>query len=229
MEARIKAAKNLSNRVRLNKKNWPIPMSYMGGGVYGRIFTTNNGRLMKIQKMNSTKEFNILKRLRSTGMVPKVKNGNIVKLKLKSGNKNITRELGYGSKNINSLNMFIMNRVGTMTLKQYYKLNPPTQNYDKFIQNYIRWLVRRLQMAGIEHGNLHRENIIVSVDSKGQISGMWLIDFGKSKYHNAVPNRNLISYMKLYRHNYTPVSSVRRKASPKKTRPVSLRMTRSVQ
>jgi hypothetical protein len=235
MEARIKAAKNLSNRVRLNKNNWPTPVAYLGGGVYGRVFVTNNGRLMKIQKFNATKEFNILRSLRSTGMVPKVKNGNIYKLKLKSSNKNITRELGYGSKPINSLNMFIMNRVGTMTLKQYIRVHPPSKNYDKYIQNYVRWLVHRLQMAGIEHGNLHRENIIVSVDSKGKITGMWLIDFGKSKYHNIVPPHNLTSYMKMYRYNYNPNTNVKLRPSPrrsvgtKKTRSVPLRMARSVQ
>jgi RIO-like serine/threonine protein kinase len=197
MESRIKAAQNLSNRVRRNKKDWPVPIGYMGGGVYGRVFVTNNGRLMKIQKLNATKEFNILKRLRPSGIAPKVRNGNIVKLKMKSNNTNITRALGYGSKNINSLNMFIMNRVGSMTLKQYYKMFAPS---NKYVHNYLSWLVHRLQMAGIEHGNLHRENIMVSVDSKGEITGMWLIDFGKSKYHSLVPSRNIESYMKTYKY-----------------------------
>jgi RIO-like serine/threonine protein kinase len=220
MESRIKAAQNLSNRVRRNKKDWPVPVGYMGGGVHGRVFVTNNGRLMKIQKLNATKEFNILKRLIPTGIAPKVRNGNIVKLKIKSNNTNITRELGYGSKIINSLNMFIMNRVGSMTLKQYYKTFTPS---NKYVHNYLSWLVHQLQMAGIEHGNLHRENIIVSVDSKGKITGMWLIDFGKSKYHSLVPSRNIESYMKTYKY-----PNMIKKVLTRNKTPSPLRRTKSV-
>lgn len=199
MENRIKAAKAVSNRVRQNKKNWPVPVNYLGGGVYGRVFVTNNGRLMKIQKFNASKQFNILKSIGYTGIVPKVKSGNIYRVKMSKNNTNISRALGYGSKGVNSLNTFIMNRVGTMTLKQYYKTFPPSSNYEKYIHNYLRWLVYQLQVAGIEHGNFHRDNIMVSVDPNGKITGMWLIDFGKSKYHNTVPASNLKSYMKLYK------------------------------
>ena len=36
-------------------------------------------------------------------------------------------------------------------------------------------------MRGVSHGNLHDENIIVSTDSAGRITGMWAIDFGRSR------------------------------------------------
>lgn len=202
MEERIKAAQKVSNRVRVVKTNWPAPIGYLGGGVFGRIFITNNGRLMKIQKLNASKEFNILKHLKQTGISPGVKNGNIYKLKLSSSNSNITRALGFGSKGTNSLNMFIMNRVGTMTLKDYYRNFPPSKSYEKYIHSYIKWLVNRLQKSGVEHRNLHKSNIVVAVDSKGHITRMWIIDFGKSRFPISV-SRNVESYMKTYRLPYT--------------------------
>ena len=212
MPSRIEAAQNISDRVRRNKKNWPVPVNYFGGGVYGRIFVTNNGRLMKIQKLNATKEFEILKRLGPVGITPRVRNGNISKVGMGRGNTNIIKALGYIPRGVNTLNMFIMNRVGSMTLKEYYKAHPPTKGYESYIHGYMAWLLNKVGKAGIEHKNLHRENIIVDVDSSGKITRMWLIDFGKS-VNLTTPSRNIKSYMKTYR---LPYSSPERLPSPRR-------------
>jgi predicted Ser/Thr protein kinase len=221
MVNRVQAARNLANRARRDKPNWPVPVSYLNGGAWGRVFVTNNGRLMKIQKFNLTKEFNVMKRLGSTGVAPRVRNGNIFKVKLGPTNQNLIKAMGYIPKGVNSFNMMVMNRVGNMTLRQYYKNFHPTKGYDAYIHSYIEWLMHKINKMGIEHRNLHRGNIMVSVNSDGRITRMWIIDFGKSKQPGSVA-RNMASYMKTYRLPYSftaPKSPLRKtkSSSPRKS------------
>ena len=184
------AAKYFSNIIRQRKKNWPVPVEYLGGGRYGKAFKTNNGRVMKIQpltkKANAFHEFKILKKLKGTGVAPSVKNGNINRINIKNDNIPMLRKLNFPN-NKKVLNAFVMGRVGSMTLNEYYKrFYPNKRPYEtkvfKYVTHYIHWLAQQLHRKGVLHSNIHGENIMVSVNSKGEITGMWVIDFGLAKY-----------------------------------------------
>lgn len=174
------AVKYFANRARQTKKNVPVPNKYIGGGVQGRAFSTTNGRIIKFSPYNLTREYDILKKLRGKGVAPNV--NNLYKLNLIANNANMFNKVWPGEKG-NIVHMLVMKRVGNMTLGNYYKEYKPNKTTNKYIQNYINWLVHQLQLAGIEHMNLHSGNIMVSVDSKGKITNMWIIDYGLSKHY----------------------------------------------
>ena len=93
------------------------------------------------------------------------------------------------------INMLVMKRVGNMTLRNYYSKFKPNKTTNNYIHNYVRWLAQQLQLSGIEHMNLHSGNIMVSVDSNGKITNMWIIDYGLSKHYpvgKVVPHWNLL-------------------------------------
>lgn len=65
-----------------------------------------------------------------------------------------------------------------MTLQKYVREhNANNAN----ITNRVGKLLNIMHGRGVFHRNLHRGNIMVSVDAAGKITGMWVIDFGRSK------------------------------------------------
>jgi hypothetical protein len=196
---RLKAAQVFANRVRAAKKNWPVPIRLLGAGNHGAVFETNNGRAMKFLNGNGQTEFNILKRISNSGIAPRVRNGNIFtndNQGWKRGNSSTNFQL-YTNMNMhfNSgiMGMFIMNKVGDMTLEEYKKLYKPTGDYLKYIRNYKSWIMKQLnRIFHIRHNDTHDGNFLVSVNRQGQITRMWIIDFGFATSTNnrtATPNR----------------------------------------
>jgi len=164
---------------------WPGLVKYVGGGANGRIYETTNGRYLKIVANNASKEWNSLHRLQGTFIVPRFKaNNRAIANILPRQRKDIANILNMNVKNVKShLSFFIMEKVGgpnAMTLAQYIKKYPNTNK--RRIQDRIFYIIEQMHMKGISHGNLHAGNIIVRTDSAGRITGMWVIDFGRSSF-----------------------------------------------
>jgi hypothetical protein len=162
----LNAAKRLSNKIRLDKPNWPVPIKYIGGGVDGRVYLTDNGKLMKITFDADPQEFRGLAKLQNTGMVPKFNKRNWAMMgKDKKGTK---------------VTAFLMGQVGgprdtVMTLHEYIKQGGNLINWKSAVSRAIR----KMHMVGVSHGNLHENNILVTISPGGKVK-LFIIDFGRS-------------------------------------------------
>jgi len=152
--------------------------------VNGRVYKTNNGRLMKFIYRYAPQEYASLQKLQGTFVVPRFKKGNG---RIYNVNANLSEELRNemfpnAYNNSNTLTVFLMGRVGnasSTTLRNYISKHPGANR--KIIARRVAYLVKEMHLRGVSHGNLHDENIIVSTDSAGRITGMWAIDFGRSQ------------------------------------------------
>ena len=165
------------------RPSWPLPVKYIGGGANGRVFETNNGRFMKFVMNNAPQEWKSLKKLQGNFRFPRFKSGNHITMTVA---KESTRERFAKMFKVNSvgkaMTIFIMGKVGgghAMTLDDYLKKYPDA-NRTK-IQNRVTSLIDYMHLQGISHGNLHSKNILVTADSMGRLTGMWVIDFGRSR------------------------------------------------
>ena len=73
-----------------------------------------------------------------------------------------------------------MGQVGggqAMTLSNYTKKFQPNMRH---VQARIFHIIDEMHIRGVSHGNLHTGNILVTANSAGRITGMWVIDFGRS-------------------------------------------------
>jgi tRNA A-37 threonylcarbamoyl transferase component Bud32 len=176
---------NLREIMRMIKPTWPKIHKYIGGGANGRIFELNDGRYMKIIANNAPQEWKSLLRLQGTRFVPRFNKNNYLSL-------GVDRDIRQPLKtmlNINRigkrLTLMIMGRVGggqAMTLSKYIRKFPATNM--RTIQARIFNIIDEMHVRGVSHGNLHQENILVTADSAGRITGMWVIDFGRSRLIN---------------------------------------------
>jgi RIO-like serine/threonine protein kinase len=127
---------------------------------------------MKVTMNNASNEFKMLKKLKSAPYVPRVRNGNFVKMNVYN-----TRERP------KSATAFIMNKVGgsrAMTLSNYKNEYARKINQNSLNRRLTNAL-SNLQVRGVLHGNLHGGNIIVSTTPAGKITGLWVIDFGLAR------------------------------------------------
>ena len=188
---------------RVTGKNWPQPVKYFGGGVNGRVYETNNGRLMKITQGNSSNEFKAMLALSTTRAAPRVVRNNVAVARVGNLKNTINKALFPNSKfNGNTYTIFFMNKVGGnrgMTAENYKKKFINANNVNagtkerrwRNMQMRIEHLVTSIHEKGIVHQNLHFGNFIVEVTPTGNISRMWLIDFGRSKKMNQMNVRNI--------------------------------------
>ena len=163
---------------------WPKPIKFLGGGVNGRVYETNNGRLMKFIYDYAPQEYEALQKLQGTFVVPRFKNGEGLVVNMNPVQSKSVRNVMFPrSKYLSSeMTVFIMGRVGnasSTTLRNYVRKYPSANK--KNIARRVAYLVKEMHMRGVSHGNFHDENIIVSTDSAGRIMGMWAIDFGRSR------------------------------------------------
>jgi len=163
------------------KPNWPAPVKYLAGGVNGRVYETSDGRLMKFISGNAPQEFMTLQKLQGTYVVPRFKKGNGIVRKLSNKGSRYIRKAMFPKSNMSDMiTMFIMGRAGNsqaMTLYKYLMRHP----YNKAnVQRRVEYLIEQMALRGVSHGDLHANNIIVTVSPTGRISGMWAIDFGRS-------------------------------------------------
>jgi hypothetical protein len=162
----------------------PRPIQYLGGGADGKVFITNDGRLMKFVLGNAPQEYTALRNLRSTGLVPSFRNGNGKVFALSGNYQNVASKMFGGNTNP-AMTAFLMGKVGgekSMTLRKYIQTHPSV-NKENIAQR-LRSAINTLGLKGISHGDMHQDNIIVEVDSTGRIRRMWLIDFGRSSKFN---------------------------------------------
>ena len=163
---------------------WPKPIKFLGGGVNGRVYETNNGRLMKFIYDYAPQEYEALQKLQGTFVVPRFKRGEGLVVNMNPNqSKSVRNTMFPRSKYLsNEMTVFIMGRVGnasSTTLRNYVRKYPSANK--KNIARRVAYLVKEMHMRGVSHGNFHDENIIVSTDSAGRITGMWAIDFGRSR------------------------------------------------
>ena len=177
----LRVAKLIAHNI---NASWPKPIKFLGGGVNGRVYETNNGRLMKFIYDYAPQEYEALQKLQGTFIVPRFKNGEGLVVNITPNQANDIRKAMFPrSKNLsNEMTVFIMGRVGnasSTTLSNYVSKHPWANK--KNIARRVAYLIKEMHMRGVSHGNLHDENIIVSTDSAGRITGMWAIDFGRSR------------------------------------------------
>ena len=166
------------------RPTWPLPVKFVAGGANGRVFETNDGRYMKFVMDVAPQEWKSLLKLQGTHVVPRVVKGEHINFAVNPKNKlRLSRMFNIPLKKAgNGLTMFIMTRVGNgkaMTLNKYMKQFPDANKAR--IQRRIFQIISNLHLRRISHGNLHPGNILVTADSAGRITGMWVIDFGRSK------------------------------------------------
>jgi len=173
----------LRNLMKKLKPEWPTIKNSIGGGINGRVFELNNGRYMKIIANNAPQEWKTLLRLQGTHVVPRFNKKNHLTIRLRPKDKEEVKNMLSMYTIGNKLTVMIMGRVGsggqTMTLRQYYRKFRPKNI--KPLQKRVHELIDEMHVRGVSHGNLHGGNIIVTVNSKGHIAGMWVIDFGRSR------------------------------------------------
>ena len=170
--------RNLMNKL---KPNWPKIHKYIGGGVNGRVFELNDGRYMKMISNNAPQEWKTLLRLQGSHVVPRFNKKNHLAIRLQPKHKEEVKNMLGMEKIGNKLTIMIMGRVGggqAMTLRQYYKKFRPKKMNS--IQERVHELIDEMHLRGVSHGNLHSGNILVSANTSGHITGMWVIDFGMS-------------------------------------------------
>jgi hypothetical protein len=165
----------------LNPK-WPMPVKFLGGGVNGRVYETNDGRLMKFIYNHAPQEYMTLQKLQGTYVVPRFKKGDGVVKGLDAGaSKSVRRNMFPSTNQSNYLTAFVMGRAGGshgMTLTKYLEAYPSYNMTN--VQHRVKYLIEQMALRGVSHGNLHSNNIIVTATPSGRISGMWAIDFGRS-------------------------------------------------
>jgi len=184
--ANVRAAQAIAQNI---NSSWPKPIKYFAGGVNGRVFHTNDGRLMKFVYSYAPEEYEALQKLQKTAVVPRFKKGNAAIMHLdKQTSKDVKRLMFPNAKRLSDdLTVFIMSRVGGpngMTLRNYVNKYPITNARRAYIQRRVKHIISEMKGRGVSQGNLHHGNIIVSVNPKGEITGMWAIDFGRAFYHS---------------------------------------------
>ena len=189
--------------------SWPKPVKFFGGGANGRVYQTNDGRLMKFIYGNAPQEYTSLRKLQGTFTVPRFKNGDGHVVNLNQKQAVGLKKMMFPSAILsNKLTVFVMGRVGNssaMTLYQYVKKHPGANTAN--IQRRVEYLIKEMALRGVSHGDLHANNIIVTVSPAGRITGMWAIDFGRSR--NVAPGkteRSTFGKLKLIR--YEPTGSI---------------------
>ena len=162
----------LVKAIKKYRPNWPLPTKLIAQGSVGNVYNTNNGRVMKVTMNNASNEFKMLKKLKSSPYVPRVRNGNFVKMNVYNPHERPR-----------SATAFIMNKVGgsrAMTLSNYKNEYARKINQNSLNRRLTNAL-SNLQVRGVLHGNLHGGNIIVSTTPAGKITGLWVIDFGLAR------------------------------------------------
>ena len=158
----------------------PVPIKYVGGGANGKVYATNDNRMIKFVLGSAPQEYETLKKLQSTRIVPTFRNGNGKVIKLTFPLKEAANKM-FGRVN-STMTGFIMGGVGgsnPMTLKNYVDKYPDANRAN--IERRVRHIIDTMYGKGISHGDLHQANIIVEVSPSGKISRMWAIDFGRSR------------------------------------------------
>jgi predicted Ser/Thr protein kinase len=159
-------------------KNWPVTITgILGKGGMGVVYQGTNTNLkknvaIKFQKksINSNTEKKALKKLAGLNIAPKFyKNKNIV------ANNYLHSEAPKVQVG-NQVSVMESNLIKGPALKKWFTGTP----IPKDIANKVKNAVSKMHSRGVIHGNLHRDNIIISNSNKRA----YIIDFGRALVTN---------------------------------------------
>lgn len=171
--------KSVQNLINAHGLNFPRLNRYLAGGAYGAIFTTTNGRVLKVTPGNASFEFNALKRLSHSGFVPQVYQKAVVKLTNRVQKAAIMRNLFVNAKTTNQATMYVMNKIDGIQLEKYIKQGGV---WGAAEQQRLRKIIHHMHSKGIIHGNFHSQNILVTLNPNGTIKKFYVIDFGQGMF-----------------------------------------------
>ena len=171
--------KSVQSLINAHGLNLPRLNRYLAGGAYGAIFTTTNGRVLKITPGNASFEFNALKRLRHTGFVPHVYQKAVVNFTNRTQKAAIMRNLFVNAKNAKQATMYVMNKIDGIQLEKYIKQGGV---WGPAEQQRLRKIIHQMHSKGIIHGDFHSQNILVTLNTNGTIKKFYVIDFGQGMF-----------------------------------------------
>jgi predicted Ser/Thr protein kinase len=167
----------------------------LGQGASGAVYlgTTNNGAnyAIKMQKVgrNSNLELKALRKLKNTGVVPRLRGTEV--LNWNKNFKNLMPRLINGNK----VSVIYQNRVEGVPLGSFFTGTGVTANMKQRIANAMTTIHKK----GVIHGNLHRDNVIIGKNGKP-----YLIDFGKSYMRpNGTGFKNSMNANRFLKHRAT--------------------------
>ena len=154
-------------------------MRRIGKGVNGAVYELPNGTIRKFTIGADNFEKKVLSALQGSHLVPRLLGFQQERLKPMTarrvlGTAVFPNRMGQDPM-ISAMNM---SRVGQMTLFEYLKRFP--QAPIRPIKQRLQAIFEALHVRGVSHGDLHANNIMVSCDDQGRITGMWVIDFGRA-------------------------------------------------
>lgn len=161
----LNRARQIWSALKLDQLSYPL-RRFGEKSAYGQIYRTSGNRLLKISKWskNSAREMNIAKRAGQANVGPKVYN---------------TRKVVHGG-----ITYAVMHMEKVPNSKSLYKaINNGTITNFQQVHN----IVSKMHRAGIHHGNLHGNNILVYKNANGTLK-LVPINFGASKYHRKIKN-----------------------------------------
>lgn len=156
-------------------------MKLIGRGINGSVYEMPNGTIVKYSLDTSPIERNTLKRLQGTHIVPRLLGHEIQQSVPLRKLRELLGVAVLPTRNLKNPNLSVlrMSKVGDMTLYEYLQKFPKADR--KPIKDRIFHLIEDLHVRGVSHGDLHANNIRVSADAQGRITGMWVIDFGRAR------------------------------------------------
>ena len=181
----LKAAIKLWKKLGLAPEFTPVKR-FGTPSTYGKIFLTKGNKLMKVMawSKNAEREMQIAKIAGNANIGPKVYNTrtwNPTFVAAKSINASILSNLA-PARLTNRIVVITMDKV-PRAKSLYNAINNGTvKNFSK-VEN----IVRRMHAAGIHHGNLHGDNILVYVNNSGNLKFV-PINFGASKHNTRITN-----------------------------------------
>jgi len=182
--------------VREIDQSWPVPTTYLAGGVDGRIYkTTKPGILIKFVLGSAPQEYTSLQKLQNAkvGMqriVPKFKRGwgHVFDLnRLSNANQEYVEMWWPFSGEHNKVTVFLMGQAGnanSLTARSY-ESRFGSQINKEGLKHFMMRAWEEMERRGVVHGDLHAGNVIVSFEPvTGKILGLWFIDFGRAMEFN---------------------------------------------
>jgi hypothetical protein len=174
-------ARRLHLLLKLPLSNFPMN-TFGSNSAYGKVFLTRNGRIMKIAPSNANlaKEVNLGRTAGQAGFGPKIHNFHNYTIKTNADR--VMATALFPNVRLTKLGVVIMNKV-PRAASYYNAINSGMRNWPM-----VQKAINAMHAAGIHHGDLHGENILIEHDAAGKAVRAWVIDFGTSHHNKAITN-----------------------------------------
>jgi hypothetical protein len=174
-------ARRLHLLLKLPLSNFPMN-TFGSNSAYGKVFLTRNGRIMKIAPSNANlaKEVNLGRTAGQAGFGPKIHNFHNYTIKTNADR--VMATALFPNVRLTKLGVVIMNKV-PHAASYYNAVNSGMRNWPM-----VQKAINAMHAAGIHHGDLHGENILIEHDAAGKAVRAWVIDFGTSHHNKAITN-----------------------------------------